>query len=213
MATQLLSLVMALIGYYSKHASSEFACLGIRTLMLPFSIGMLLPVISVHVKVNKDNVPHATYMKSIFNFILPIVFAAVGLPGLDQVLPGILKAFKCCGSCCCSPKLCCKPPDFSPKAVAKAATKYISTLALVAWASISLVFAIAPVIVFIGNFILIVANAVVISVVVAILTYLATLLRKLYDYRSLSKAISMGLTSLVKEALAIKPQEFDLTQV
>jgi hypothetical protein len=207
---------MAIVGYYSKSFMSGFGCFGLGTAMLPFSIGVILPAMSGHVTANKGNIPHANYLKSVFNFVAPLIFAAIGLPGLDAILPGLLKGLKamcqCCGSCWCG-ALSCKTPDFSVKHYTELITKYANKAIMIAYFVISACFLIGPVLFFIGNFIIITCNAVAIAVAVGFLTYLTTRLVKLYDYRSLSSALSSGVKGMVKELLSIKEQEFDLTQV
>lgn len=195
---------------------SGFGCFGLGTAMLPFSIGVILPVVSGHVKASKGNIPHANYLKSVFNFVAPLIFAAVGLPGLDAILPGLMKGLKalcqCCGSCWCG-SLSCKAPDFSVKHYSELIAKYTNKALVLVYVVITACFLIGPVLFFIGNFIIIIVNAMAIAVSVGLLTYLVTLVVKLYDYRSLSSALSSGLKGMMKELLSIKEKEFDLTQV
>ena len=58
LTSQVASVLIMLINYYQQYneINNNFSCFGLYSLCLPFSVGILLPLISFYVKIHKDNI-------------------------------------------------------------------------------------------------------------------------------------------------------------
>lgn len=221
--SQLTAIVTALIGFYQQYRSGGFACFGLYTLALPFSVGVLLPLTSFYVKAHKDKVPHSSQQAAIFKTIVPIAFAAIGLPGLHKLIEGISHVFsgmfKCLRSCChCGSlgSLISKLRDVDIEDYIQQGQKLITSGIVIIWGVVSFLFLIGPLIVFIGNTVFVVGNAVLLTASIALTSFLVT--TKVYPVLKaimsggLGGLLQSGVWNAVQEGLGMKTQEFDLSQ-
>jgi hypothetical protein len=224
--------VLALAGYSYQYQSSGysngFACFGLYTLATPFSVGILLPITSFYVKINKGNVPHYSYTKTVLNSVLPLALAAIGLPGithlgsyLKSLASMVLKCGKCCGMCC---NICCQCGGgckinmhllslnmFTQLDYAKY-LRILNALVPMVWTVVAIIIVFLPAIVFIGNVIISLLNSIALIVCIATITFVSTMLlpKLLMGWREM---IKQGVVRLVKELFTLKDQQFDLPQV
>jgi hypothetical protein len=218
--SQLSAIATALIGYYQQYRSGGFACFGLYTLVLPFSVGILLPLTSFYVKSHKDRVPHASHKEAIFKTILPIAFAAVGLPGLHKLIEaigGLLSGvFKCCQGCCSCSSFLSELGKLDVEFYTTQGQKLITSGIALVWGAVSVCFLLAPLIIYIGNTIFLLGNAVLLTASIAVTSFILT--AKVYPaLKTLSSGgvgglLQAGLWSTLQEQMGMKEQEFDLSQ-
>jgi hypothetical protein len=214
--SQIVAAIVAIVGYYRRYQSAGFACFGLFSLALPFSVGILLPLTSFFVKKHKGKVPHQSYSTILRHTIFPYLAAAIGLPGIHIVLnsfiPCMNNVWSVCinGCCCCTIPQCKLPSDWKEYVESYASTLYavIPTI----WSGLAVFILIAPLVVFIGNTILILINAATLTVCIAVTTYISSMLIRMTG-SSWKELIQRGVVDIVKELLHIKPREFDLAQV
>ena len=218
--SQLSAIATALIGYYQQYRSGGFACFGLYTLALPFSVGILLPLTSFYVKAHKDKVPHSSHKAAIANTLIPIAFAAIGLPGVHKLLEAIGNMvsglFKCCQGCCCCSSILSELRALNIDMYVSQGQKLITSGIGLVWGVISVCFLLGPLIVFIGSAIFVVGNAVLLTASIALTSFVLTMkvypVLKAIASGGLGGLLQAGLWTSVQESLGMKEEEFDLSQ-
>jgi hypothetical protein len=218
---QICSLVLAIVGYYEQYPSSSsssssgsaFACFGMYTLAMPYSIGILVPLTSFFVKANKGKVPHMSYGRLVLKTLLPWATALMGLPGLSELLSLVYNSVKHCFSCCqwcCTSCGSCALPSWDEIDFKTLATQLYSSLPVV-WGAVCGIYICVASVLYIGSALLSVLSACALTACIAFISYLgAVTLPKLT--LSWKQGLKMWLKDAAAEALSIKEQEFDLAQ-
>ena len=213
---QIIAAIIAIVGYYRTYKpDAGFACFGLFTLAMPFSIGILLPLTSFFVKTHKGKVPHRSYATLIQHTIFPYVAVAIGLPGIHHLLNNIIPCVKglwsACSCCCCCCTIPCKIPADWKSDLELYASKLYSIIPIV-WFVLSVFIVIVPLIVFVGNTLLVIVNAAALTACIAVTTYISYSVVPMLG-SSWREILQRGVVNAVKELLLVKPHEFDLTQV
>lgn len=214
LSTQIISYILSLVAYFSRSIKTGFPCFGLHVLLLPFSFGLLLPLVSIFVKQKKDKVPHTSLLYSLVRSLFPFALASIGLPGLPSALSCISDLGSCrrgcVKHCSCSCSVCkdCFLSKEDIKMYSKKAVQLFHIALVALWGGIATLYILAPAILFLGNLIISLLNSITITLVISIVTYEISVLAKVWQYRSMCQALKTA----VKNTFTLQP-EFDLSQV